>query len=163
MPLLAARWDEPCLAPEGPDARGQLVNWSPHQAVEHAISGELIYPGYLADTLSRSEGARPIPEFLAELDGFHWRIRSVRTLALGSAAAALDAYEDLIGASDGMLAALDDTALTMPLLLLDAHFEYARLHGLVAKADGQTWLTLLAIHTRDHAQQLRAAASVNRL
>jgi hypothetical protein len=130
---MAERWDKPCLPSEAPqvDEGASDDTWTPQQASQHAILGQMFHALILARALYRFDTPE---QALAALDSI---AAAVDLVAADVTDGDLDRFASGIG---------------------EGQQRYLRQLGLDPNRDLEAVLRLSAGHLEDHARQLEKAA-----
>ncbi len=129
-------WEDATLPPEAdevnPNSTGDA--WTPKQAVTHAVGGVSFFSSFLATGL-----------------GIDFTISRP---SIETPEDALDALDAAFEAVDALVAAASDDALTLPAPVGDGQIMYATTRGYEVQKDVTGALSMLALHTADHAEQI---------
>ncbi len=132
----ASSWEQPCLPPEAdevnPSASGQP--WTPKQAATHALGALGFFTGFVAAGLG------------IEFD--------TSTPNADTSEAALATLDEVYAAFDQVIAAANDESLTLPAPVGDGQVSYAKTRGYEIEKDVAGALSMVELHTADHAAQI---------
>lgn len=137
----AASWEEASLAPEAdelnPSATGDA--WTPQQAAGHVIGAIGFFTGFAAAGLNVEFAPSPPQVDTPEQ-------------ALASIGVAFDAF-------DGVAKSITDGSLTTAAPVGDGQIAYAATRGFTIEKNIAGALSMVELHTADHAAQIARGAS----
>jgi len=137
----ASVWEQPCLAPEADEVNSNATGdpWAPKQAAGHAISALGFFTGFAAAGLE-IEFAPNRP-------------------AVDTPEQALAALEAAFAAFDQVAASISDESLTTAAPVGDGQISYAATRGYTIQKDVAGALSMVELHTADHAAQIARGTS----
>lgn len=136
----AKTWEQPTLAPEAdevnPSATGEP--WTPKQAAAHALGALSFFTGFAAAGLGVDFATnRP---------------------AAGSPEEALRGLDEVFEAFEATIAGATEESLALPAPVGDGQIGYAATRGYQIEKDVAGALSMVALHTADHAAQIARGA-----
>lgn len=132
----ASTWEQPSLAPEAAEVNANATGqpWAPKQAAAHVIGAIGFFTGFAASGLGiEFETVRPDVDTAEQ--------------ALASLEAAFTAF-------DQIAASITDDSLTLPAPVGDGQISYAATRGYTIEKNVAGALSMVALHTADHAAQI---------
>lgn len=138
----ASSWEQPSLAPEADEVNSSATGqpWTPKQAAAHALGALGFFTGFVAGGLGiEFETSRPAADTPEE---------------------ALATLDTVFAAFDEVVSAANDDSLTLPAPVGDGQITYAATRGYQIEKDVAGALSMVELHTADHAAQIARGTAV---